>query len=160
MRLLVTKSDIDKCEGFIKKTQLMRYYKDATELRNDLFSWASDHSFMIYEGSLSGVIYGCAVYCPKGVFHNFPYIKFLCVDPQYHNKGVGKFIMSTIETHALSSGYDKIFLAVADFNPGAYQFYSKRDYIKIGTIPDTWVEGVDDHLMMKKLTEEGVNDGY
>ncbi len=55
---------------------------------------------------------------------------------------------------AISTGYSKIFLLVGDFNHGAREFYSKRGYQSIGLLPDFYVPGVNEYLLMKERNEE------
>ena len=46
---------------------------------------------------------------------------------------------------------DKIFLAVADFNPDARRFYERMGYRPVGGVPDLYRKGITEYLMYKEL---------
>lgn len=50
----------------------------------------------------------------------------------------------------------KLFLVVADFNPGAKRFYIKNGFKEVGRIPDLYKNGVVESLMMKELQKKAL----
>ena len=84
----------------------------------------------------------------RGAFHAFHYIHLLTVKECYRGKGIGKKLLEYVE-NLLFRTRDRIFLVVGDYNPGARAFYEKSGYTCVGTIPDLYRDGMNEHIMMK-----------
>jgi ribosomal protein S18 acetylase RimI-like enzyme len=87
---------------------------------------------------------------PKGAFHGFPYLHIIAVKQEYRNKGIGKALLDYSEKIACAMA-DKLFLVVADYNPGAKRFYERNGYRQVGEIPGLYRPGVTEYLMVKDL---------
>lgn len=85
----------------------------------------------------------------NGTFGKYPYLHMLVVDRKFQGQGIGKQLMVYLE-EVISTGYSKIFLLVGDFNRGAREFYSKLGYQSIGLLPDFYIPGVNEYLLMKE----------
>jgi ribosomal protein S18 acetylase RimI-like enzyme len=46
---------------------------------------------------------------------------------------------------------DRLFLVVADYNPGAKRFYERNGYQQLGEIPNLYRPGVTEYMMAKDL---------
>ena len=81
----------------------------------------------------------------KGAFHG--YFKSIGVSSDYRGKGIGSRLMDFAE--------DRIFRdtvnARAQFNAPAMRFYEKREYTKIGEIPDYIIEVYSERIMRKTI---------
>ena len=89
---------------------------------------------------------GFFFYLPNGAFHSFPYLHLLAVKEEYRGQGIGKFLLKSWEDQ---TDREKLFLCVADFNPGAKLFYEKNGYRQVGEIPSLYRKGITEYLMMK-----------
>ena len=87
-----------------------------------------------------------------GIFHSFPYLHIVAIKQESRNQGIGKKLLKFFEDSCLKD-YSKIFLVVADFNPDAKRLYEKNGYIQVGAIPNLYMEGITEHLMMKSREE-------
>ncbi len=87
-----------------------------------------------------------------GIFHSFPYLHIVAVKQESRNQGIGKKLLKFFEDSCLKD-FSKIFLVVADFNPDAKRLYEKNGYIQVGAIPNLYMDGITEHLMMKSREE-------
>ena len=87
---------------------------------------------------------------PKGAFHSFPYLHLLVVKEEYRNRGIGKALLDYSENIAYEMA-DRLFLVVADYNPGAKRFYERNGYQQLGEIPNLYRPGVTEYMMAKDL---------
>jgi len=87
---------------------------------------------------------------PKGAFHSFPYLHIIAVKKEYRNKGIGKALLDYSENIAYQMA-DKLFLVVADYNPGAKRFYERNGYQQVGKIPNLYRPEVTEYMMAKDL---------
>jgi ribosomal protein S18 acetylase RimI-like enzyme len=92
----------------------------------------------------------------KSAFHSFPYLHIIAVKEAFRGKGIGKKLLFFFE-EAVFTDNSKVFLVVADFNPGAKRLYESLGYQQVGVIPNLYKEGVSEYLMMKerKVTVNG-----
>ena len=84
----------------------------------------------------------------NGCFSKFPLLRLIAVPPVCRGKGNGKKMLEYYEHLGFESS-DKVFLLVSDFNPRAKKLYESVGYIKVGSIPDLYKQGVTEFLMMK-----------
>lgn len=146
----------------------MKYLEDCeeafnnSELGKQYFAAESSAEKAVIEGINSGKLYvalendqciGFMYYIPEGAFHSFPYLHLIAVKEEYRGKGVGKIMIDFLEEMVFKTR-DKIFLVVADFNPGGKLFYEKLGYMQVGIIPSLYREGIDEYLMMKAYKRE------
>ena len=113
----------------------------------------------ILEGIRQGNLYialigeacvGFTYIIPKGAFHSFPYLHIIAIKEEYRAQGVGKALLDYTERIA-SEMADKLFLVVADYNPGAKRFYERNGYQQVGEISNLYRPGVTEYLMVKDL---------
>lgn len=150
MNLEIIKSDdryMDDCVSALKDSLLGENY----------FSSAGSAENAVKEGLTSDTMYvalsdsefmGFVYYLPKGAFHSFPYIHLIVVKKSARGSGVGTKLLEYIEK---VTDRDRIFLAVADFNPDAKKFYERNGYAQVGAIESLYRNGITENLMMKVL---------
>jgi len=142
----------------------MRYLADCeealvnSELGNRYFDGAGSAKKAVVEGLaegnlfvalIGGVCVGFMLYLPKGAFHSFPYLHIIAVKEAYRGKGIGGKMLTFLERFVFDNA-DKLFLVVADFNPGAKRFYERMGYHRVGEIPNLYRMGITECLMMKE----------
>ena len=150
------------------ETGSIEYVKDCeaalniSELGKHYFEKEGSAKNAVLEGINSGNLYvalekgrciGFVYYIPEGAFHSFPYLHLIAVKKEHRGQGVGKKMIEFIEDMTFETK-DKIFLVVADFNPGGKVFYEKLGYKQVGTIPSLYREGINEQLMMKLRKRE------
>lgn len=129
-----------------------------SELGKNYFANEGSAKRTIIEGLDHGNLYialnkdicvGFIWYIPKGAFHGFPYLHIIAVKEEYRGQGIGKRLTEFLE-EMIFEKTDKVFLVVADFNPGAKLFYEKIGYLQVGKIPNLYRKGITEYLMMKE----------
>ena len=66
------------------------------------------------------------------------------------NKGIGKKFIDFFEyVSFVDDESKKAFLMVGNFNTTAISLYKKLGYIQVGAVPDLYVSGITEYLMMK-----------
>lgn len=87
-----------------------------------------------------------------GMFGSYPYLKRFGVDPAFGGKGLGSFLLDSLERELLSQQRRDLFLLVSDFNLDAQRFYQRHGYREVGRVPDLVLPGVAEVLFRKQLT--------
>ncbi len=85
----------------------------------------------------------------SGAFHSFPYLHIIAVREEFRGLGIGKKLLSFFEEMVFPNS-SKVFLVVADFNPGAKRLYENLGYQQVGVLPNLYKEGITEYLMMKE----------
>lgn len=93
---------------------------------------------------------GFILLTPQGVAGS-PYVASVACSPQARGRGVGTALLEFAE--ALYPGARYIFLCVSSFNDDARRLYERRGYVLVGTMKDYVVDGLDEHLMAKRLVQ-------
>lgn len=155
MEIKIVKGSIDyinDCEDTLVNSELgMRYFSKKGSARNALEEGFAKEEIYIamdinqnYKGFMWIIL--------DGIFHSFPYLHIVAVKQESRNQGIGKKLLKFFEDSCLKD-FSKVFLVVADFNPDAKRLYEKNGYIQVGTIPNLYMEGITEHLMMKSREE-------
>ena len=76
-------------------------------------------------------------------------VRILWVKENYRNRGIGSFLIKTVEDKAYSKGATTVFLDTFDFQ--AEDFYAKRGYEMIGQVADFPKKGNRRVYFTKKL---------
>jgi ribosomal protein S18 acetylase RimI-like enzyme len=95
-----------------------------------------------------GAVAGFYWSSPAGMFCRFPYLRILAVKPRFRGLGVGKRLLEHFEENGFKKA-SRVFLAVSDFNAGAQRFYKRNGYVRVGTLPDLYKQGIAEILMVK-----------
>lgn len=90
-----------------------------------------------------------------GTFLVFAYLHLIAVRKDLRGGGIGTKLLIDAEKRIIKEpGYPffkKVFLLLGKKNRKAKSYYEKNGYIRVGTIPSLFSEGVDEYLMMKDL---------
>lgn len=90
----------------------------------------------------------------RGIFHWFPFLHIVAISKSYRGKGYGSSFMSHYENLASKNGANRIFLMVGSYNTKAIKLYKKLNYQEVGSVPELFVNGVDEILMMKIIEDK------
>jgi ribosomal protein S18 acetylase RimI-like enzyme len=136
------------CEEALIRSELgRRYFFTEGSARRALEE--GFHKGEIYVAlNTSGQCTGFLWIIPNGVFHSFPYLHIVAVKEEYRNHGIGKELIRFFEEISFID-HSKVFLVVADFNPGARKLYEELGYLEVGPIPGLYRAGITETLMMK-----------
>jgi ribosomal protein S18 acetylase RimI-like enzyme len=155
MEIKIVKGSIDyinDCEDTLVNSELgIRYFSKQGSARTALEEGFAKEEIYIamdinqnYKGFMWIIM--------DGIFHSFPYLHIVAVKQESRNQGIGKKLLKSFEDSCLKD-FSKVFLVVADFNPDAKRLYEKSGYIQVGSIPNLYMEGITEHLMMKSREE-------
>lgn len=93
---------------------------------------------------------GFALFSLCGTFLMSGYLKLLAVSPEMQGLGVGKALISKMESFVKKESKD-LFLFVSDFNTTAKSFYEKVGYQKVGAVCGLILDNVTEELYWKRL---------
>ena len=150
-------SDLEQYIKISKYSELFeRHFKTEENLKKYIVSWIkNEYYFITCIDKITNIITGLCVLDKNGAFGDFPYIKYMIVDIEYRNLGIGTILLNYCDNFTKEIlKKEKIFLFVDDFNPKAYALYHRNGYKKVGEIENLWTEGITDYLMIKSLTKE------
>ncbi|GAB1432161.1 hypothetical protein MASR2M29_07860 [Spirochaetota bacterium] len=106
---------------------------------------------IIFVAELDGELAGFAWVHPRGAFLAAPYLRFIAVSQKHKGRGIGKLLVNEFERQTAHTKRDYMLL-VSDFNLDAQGLYAKLGYKKVGELADFVIEGVSEHIMVKKHT--------
>ena len=79
-----------------------------------------------------------------------PYLHILGLLPGFQGRGVGDLALRWFEAEA-QGRFRNLWLCVSGFNAGAQRFYAAHGYTQAATLDSLVFDGVDEHLMRKRL---------
>ncbi len=82
------------------------------------------------------------------MFYKFPYVRQIAVRKEFRGQGIGKKLLSFVEEIAFKD-WPKLFITVSDFNKRAKKLYQEIGFEEVGFIPDLFIDGVGEHVMVK-----------
>jgi ribosomal protein S18 acetylase RimI-like enzyme len=85
----------------------------------------------------------------RGGFGRSGYLKFICVDPEFKGKGVGRQLVKTLEKQL--KGTKHLFVMTTSTNKGAKKFYAGLGFKSVGIIRDYVLPGTHELLLVKRL---------
>lgn len=145
-------ADLDEVLEILQDSVLGQYF-DTPTARSILTEAHEDHELWV--ANLQGKAVGFSVCQRRGSFQVFPYLHLLAVRSGHRGLGVGGQLLAHLEARELAApGYPfrpKVFLLVADSNPGAVKFYERHGYRRAAQFDDMFTEGDTEHLMVKDL---------
>ncbi len=151
METKIIQSDFKYFENCIKTLQLSslgeEYFSEPGSAESFLSKGFKDKEIYIVLDKNKTYI-GFVYFMLNGTFYRFPFLHVIAISPVYRNKGIGTKLLDYFEKFAFEHA-NKIFLTVADFNPKAKQLYERQGYKTVGSIPNLYVDGVTENLMMK-----------
>lgn len=78
-----------------------------------------------------------------------PYVASVACAAEVRGQGIGSAMLAFAERRYPDARF--IFLCVSSFNVKARRLYERLGYALVGTLKDYIINGVDEHLMMKRL---------
>jgi ribosomal protein S18 acetylase RimI-like enzyme len=106
-----------------------------------------DH--LVFVGRLHGHRVGFLILQRRGVVGS-PYLATICVDDHWRSQGVGAQLIKWTEDYFRPTARH-LFLCVSSFNERARALYERVGFIKVGELPDYFIEGASEILMYKRL---------
>jgi [ribosomal protein S18]-alanine N-acetyltransferase len=139
---LTTTGEAETCAEMMAESEpwitLRRYYTES-------FRTLTDPNYQVYLAKESDNIAGFIITEHRGPLNG--YIKSICVNPKYRNKGIGTMLIQDAEKRIFKDT-PNVFLLVSDFNEGARRLYRRLGYQKTGEL-DYLIEGSSEILMRK-----------
>ncbi|MEM0057181.1 MAG: ribosomal protein S18-alanine N-acetyltransferase [Candidatus Geothermarchaeota archaeon] len=114
----------------------------------DTLSYLIKHAdcFVVAEHNGKIVGYVCA-----NVVGKQGHIMSICTLEEYRNKGIGSTLLNLAIESLRKKNVSKIYLEVSVKNTNAINFYTKRGFRIVGTIPKYYADGSDAYLMSLDL---------
>lgn len=78
-------------------------------------------------------------------------LHLLSIRSEYQSKGVGSFLMNTLEEEARRRQFNRIIVNVYANNPRAEEFYKRKGYSLWFIIPERYEGGIDAHVLSKEV---------
>ncbi|HHZ19365.1 MAG TPA: GNAT family N-acetyltransferase [Firmicutes bacterium] len=82
-----------------------------------------------------------------GAFNYFPFLQAIAVKPVFRSIGAGTFLMRQFEEAFPDAPL--FFLIANPDNLGAYRFYERLGYCPVGKVPDMFICGTTEIIMVK-----------
>lgn len=80
-----------------------------------------------------------------------PYLQFLGLKPQHQSVGLGRALVSHVETDARAARANSLWVAVSEINTRAFAFYETAGFEMTARLNDLVVEGRTELLLRKRL---------
>lgn len=80
-----------------------------------------------------------------------PYLVHLSVLPAFQRKGLGRWMLATLEAEARTAQARNLWVCASSFNAPAQALYRSAGFEAIADLPDLIVDGLDEVLMRKRL---------
>lgn len=142
--------DIPACQEILVHSPLGdAYFSDPEKARGTLETGLAREQLHVAV-TAAGTCAGFLWWEPNGAFHCFPYLHMIVVRDTLRGQGIGSQMLRYFED-CVSESAKKVFLVVADFNPDAKRLYERVGYVQVGSIPDLYMPGELEALMMKQL---------
>lgn len=131
--------------------ELVAIERDVFELdaySRDTLSYLIKHAdcFIVAEHNGKIVGYVCATVAGKQ-----GHITSICTLKDYRNKGIGSTLLSLAIESLKKKNVSKVHLEVSVKNSNAIEFYTKRGFKIVRTIPKYYADGSDAYLMSLDL---------
>lgn len=140
---------LNDCEEALLDSELgRRYFTEEGSARKAILEGLDQGN--LYIALIQNECVGFFYFIPRGCFHSFPCLHLLSVKKEYRSRGIGKKLLDFLE-NVVCADNSKIFLVVADFNPGAKLFYERNGYRQVGAIPNLYRKGIVEYVMMKEI---------
>lgn len=138
---------LDQCCKTLANSEIGKIYFIGKDIGKILLRAIEKEEIYVAE-SEEGVYQGFIWVELFGVFGKYPYLHIIAIDEKFRGNGVGRYLIKYFED-VIAKNSDKVFLMVGDFNNRAKELYVKLGYREIGRLPDFYIEGVNEQLMMK-----------
>ncbi len=123
------------------------------ELLTDYLTRADHHGYFFLSADEDGVVIGFACYGPTPMTEGTFDLYWICVDAAHKGLGVGKALLSRVETEIRSAGGRMIVLDTSgrpDYEP-TRRFYERAGYLRVALIPGFYAEGDDLVVYTRRL---------
>ena len=158
MKITITQAHLkhlEDCKTALLKSKLGHEYFPSAEKAHLALTDGITKEEVFVAIDEAGHCLGFIWFILAGAFHSFPYLHIIAVKEEFRGQGLGRQLLGFFE-EAVFTQASKVFLVVADFNPGAKRLYERVGYRQVGEIPGLYKEGVTEYLMMK---ERGLTRG-
>jgi ribosomal protein S18 acetylase RimI-like enzyme len=104
---------------------------------------------LVFVGVAQGARVGFLILQRRGVVGS-PYLATICVDERHRSRGIGRQLIAWTEEFFRPQARH-LFLCVSSFNPRARALYEAVGFVKVGELPDYFIDGASEILMYKRL---------
>ena len=81
-----------------------------------------------------------------------PYVELLAILPGVQRRGLGRMVLSFVETEAKRLGARNVWVCASAFNSDAMRFYKRCGFTEAARLPDLVTDGFAETLLRKTLT--------
>lgn len=149
--------NLTKCSQILENTALgQKYFLDSTgeyigkKLLKEGFE--KDEIYISIDQKNKNQIIGFSWIQPRGIFNWFPYLHVVAIAKENQGKGYGKKHMAHFEGMCQEVfKASKGFLVVGKYNTKAIELYKKIGYQVVGSLPNLFVNGLDELFMYKEM---------
>lgn len=155
MKELIIKADfsyLEACSEILKDSDLGQMYfvgksgeYRGTHLLKEGFEKEEIYVSVNEAGACTGFIWLQL----RGMFHWFPFIHVVVVAKAHRGKGISRQLMAHADDLAKEDRSDRMFLMVGSYNDQAISVYRHMGYEQVGEVPELFVKGINELLMMK-----------
>jgi ribosomal protein S18 acetylase RimI-like enzyme len=149
-----TKSDVPPALEILLDSYLGEEYF-SREVAEPILKEAARKKELIVAKNKHGEVVGFYRIVMNGTFNIFAYIHLIAVRSDLRGGGIGTKLLKNAERRISQDNnypfFKKVFLLLGKKNRKAKGYYEKNGYIRVGTIPSLFAQGVDEYLMMKDL---------
>lgn len=142
-------SDIERSTKIICNSLLAEKYGYVKEKINNMLLNALENKEKIFTAHIEKDVVGLIWFDTKGTFTVAPYLKLIVIDEKYKGKNIGSTLLEFYENNCKETK-KPYFLLVSDFNKNAIEFYERKGYKKIGTIPSFVKKDINEIIMFKE----------
>ncbi|HKL41917.1 MAG TPA: GNAT family N-acetyltransferase [Clostridia bacterium] len=145
------------CSKILENTTLgQKYFLDSTgeyigkKLLEEGFE--KEEIYISFDKNNKNQIIGFSWIQARGIFNWFPYLHVVAIAKENQGKGYGKKHMAHFESMCQEVfKASKGFLVVGKYNTKAIELYKKIGYQMVGSLPNLFVNGLDELFMYKEM---------
>lgn len=137
----------DCCEALHDSEWGRRYFNAPIQVETFLRP-GIDRGEIVFATNHEGRFVGFIWYIVNSSFYGFPVVQTIAVAPSFRSIGAGSYLIRYFEEEAFRYG-DSLFALASAFNPRILRFYKRLMYLPIGRMPNLFIKGIDEILLMK-----------
>ena len=153
-RVNFVKGTVDKWDDIVEvfnTSPLYDHYFDGTDTLKEWVYGPLTRGEVLLAETESGEVVGVMVYDMAGMYAELPYLSLLGVKDGFRGKGIGEQLVEIYCGICESMGFDKMFIAVSDFNPRAKALYQRMGFKPLLLVPDLLKKGISEWLLMRTV---------
>lgn len=133
--------------------------KVATELIDQALNNPNQRDYLFGVGEIENQVVGYVCYGHRACTISTWDLYWICVDPLFQNKGIGKALLNWVESQVISHGCSMLVVETSGnklYEP-TRRFYEKQGYTAEAVIKDFYSKGDDLVIYIKRFTSNDKN---